>query len=1555
MIGGAGRIQNGAAVQKEIQRASEKVSSERADGFVAVASSIFDTLRASYVSARGATVAVAQIGEVYTHAAKRDGEQILVSFERVGGEVVLRTAMPDQPFIVDTIHLFLRRIGARTVAGFNVVIDVLRDEAGLLAGVSTEQGKAESFVRMEVLGLRDEDLPSLQAALLDKLRCAQVMVTDFREMAMSVERVAEQFARLAEQGGEHADDYLETSAFLRWLLWDNFVMLGMVSGDVRLGADREGFTHAAQIAESDWPALGPLPVLVRKGPSESPVHRNGRVDEVFVNGPEVDGAPGERLLIRGLFTYRALNQPSRDVPILRRRLQRLRDSDGARPRSYRYKAISNVFDSLGTEFLFTATQEDVNRAMQEILSAVQDQRVRFHLVKVRDTDTAFAFVSMPKSLYAESVRQEVQRELVRASGATYVDHGLYVGRYDTVLLNYFLTGTSEIDPTLLDGVQARIFELCSPWAERVYPGLAERYGDERAGELTLRYRNAFTRGYVQHTQTDRALRDLDMLEALAEDRPVVADIFPGRLGRLNLRLYQRDKLLLSDLVPVLDHFGLVVARQFSTRVKPSDRAEYAVDTLLLKGAWGMEDADVLAGQEVLSEAIEAVFAGKVTDSPLNRLVLRAHLRWSEVDIMRTFIGFARQIGLRQTQSKVRDILLLRPLLAKRFVDCFHARFDPDLIGDRGTVWAEAKTAYEDALSEVTTLDEDRVFRALFNLLEASLRTNYYRTDRVQPYISVKIDHDLMRDLPAPKLKYEIYVYHRDVEGVHLRGGKIARGGIRWSDRSDYRTEVLGLVTTQMVKNVLIVPVGAKGGFYLKAASTDPFMRRREADDLYQVYIRGLLDVTDNIVDGKVVRPPRVVAWDDDDPYLVVAADKGTAHLSDTANGVSAAYDFWLGDAFASGGSNGYDHKACGITARGAWVCVRRHFKEMGLDPNREAFTAIGIGDCGGDVFGNGVIEHERMQLVAAFNHRHIFFDPDPNIAASYAERKRLFEAVKGWDHYDTSLISEGGGVFERSAKSIPLSPQMQKHLGVLADSLPPNAVIRMLLRMSVDLLWNGGIGTYVKASTETHADAGDPTNDECRVDATELRCRVVGEGGNLGLTQNARIEYALAGGRISTDAVDNSGGVDMSDHEVNLKVLFGKAEARGELKREDRNELLARLTDQVAGFVLDNNDLHGRQLSLDALRSAVDTIAFSHTIHWVTQAKNTTEATLNLPVFETLIARSQAGGALTRPELAVLGANVKMIVYDQMLDCDSSAIPGFEDRVRAYFPQEVADTYASDIDTHMLHKSIGMTVALTDVMACAGAGFYPRMLELTGANAAEVTGAYLKALDLVDAPSLLKTLANTTESVDGAYRGWMVVHTALEHLVAAWLAPGGTGAQGESSERILEIVGDFPRLRGTAQTRFVTNSADILVAAGLRANLARQVTNMQALPIAREIALMLEEQPDSNRNGIVRYLSVGEASGLLPLLRALSERPSATRWDSIAFGILRNRLLQRLRRLALETEIGSEMRLGVDRLSSKLSRGALKVLSEELEGLASHPDLANVIVANERVRALLEG
>ncbi|MEL6345008.1 MAG: NAD-glutamate dehydrogenase domain-containing protein [Myxococcota bacterium] len=1534
--------------------APELVDAEFRDLFLAFVQAVNRQIRQPYHKRFTPQQTAQHLAGVFEKFLDRDGDQVIIDATSRGRTLVLTTVMPDQPFIVDTIRMRLQAQGAVNLTGFNAVIGVHREDNGRATRVGSPGDRLESVIRMEIDGIDTSVLDEVIDDLRACLQLARSMVEDFHQMTDIVEATTFKFSRLADRVPDQGDRYRETGEFLRWLLADNFVFMSVIQGENSYGFAQPARAELWPQEEiQPWPQNpnAEVPVVVRKGRRESPVHRAGRIDEIHVEMPDTDGRGPRALVIQGLFTYRALTQPSRHVPLLRRVLGRILRADESKPGSYRYKGVANVFDSLPTEFLFTATSDQIVGIINQVLEAEQEQEVRAQILQ--GDDTTFVLAAMPRVRWSERLSDQIEDVLREGTGASYTDQGIFVSRYNTMLVHYYLTGTRPMTDADVDKLRDRILDLATPWEMRLYEALVESLGVDRAENLSARYGQAFEDTYRLNRPTAESVRDLEMLERLQrEERTVIADVFTEYRSRLYLRIYQDRNILLSHMLPVLDNFGIVIIDQFADPVTLPDGTKLYIDTFRLEAVPGLTTEEVIARGDNLSAGIEAVFDDRIVSDPLNCLLLQINLPWQAVDMFRAYHGYARQLGLYYSIERVQTVLLSQPEMVSLLWAYFEARFDPDRGDDRAEQESAAAEAFEDALRAVKAADQDLVFRTFYNLLQSTLRTNFYRRDRKFHYLSFKFDCAKVQNMPSPRMMFEIYVHHRDMEGVHLRGGKVARGGIRWSDRTDFRREILDLVSTQMIKNVLIVPVGAKGGFRMKRRVADRAESRRMADQLYQVLIRGMLDISDNIVNGETTHPPRVVIHDAPDPYLVVAADKGTAHLSDTANRLSREYGFWLDDAFASGGSNGYDHKKVGITARGAWVTAKRHFLEMGLDPYQEEFTAVGIGDTGGDVFGNGVIETPHMRLLGAFNHLHVFLDPNPDTRAAYEERVRLFKAVKGWDQYNQDLISEGGGVFSRQAKSIPLTPQVQELLGVLKDELPPDTVIRLLLRLNVDLLWNGGIGTYVKATAEDQLDAGDPSNDNLRINGNELRTRIVAEGGNLGFTQAGRIEYAAHGGRVNTDAIDNSGGVDMSDHEVNLKILLSPVVARGDLTTEARNDLLERMTDEVADQVLHNSDVHGRQISLDMVRSASDPMAFSRTIDWVCRRSNVSRADLRLPTNDELARRGSQSRGLTRPELAVLNAHVKMHVYTDLMMAEPDEIPNFADEVTRYFPAEVQTHHLDAIKSHMLYKSIGMTVVTNEIMGETGAWFFPGLTELTSASAATITRGWIRSMDLISAGELLQEIEDSGASLDARYRAWVSVTDAVWSMLSLWLSTGEEIPGKEARGQIQRVLSLLPTTSGTEhQDRFRIRAEAL---PELPPQLSRRIAVLGELSVASEV-IKLPGATDRLQDVLVSYLAIGEASRLLPAIRALETRRSSGGWDPVAISLIRNRYIHQMRTLVQNINLGPEAKLGVDRVTLRLSRKHLARLSVEMDDvLTDTSDIAALLVAEERLRSIIE-
>ena len=891
-------------------------------------------------------------------------------------------------------------------------------------------------------------------------------------------------------------------------------------------------------------------------------------------------------------------------------------------------------------------------------------------------------------------------------------------------------------------IRDRVIELAQSWSEGLAEALHEAYGEERGNEFYRIWAAGFPASYTEMFSPRRAAIDLDHITKAASADDLAMSFYRALEeddSTLHFKLFYPDEPLpLSDVMPIFDNLGFRVIGEHPFEVIDRTGKTVWIHDFTLQAHSG--GVDIHRIRPIFEELFRRVWHTEAENDAFNRLLLSSYMSWRQIALLRTYARYMRQIRFSNSQTFISNTLVNHENLTQILLEYFEIRFNPDRYKSPGKSEAAQKKLeieFNAGLEEVENLSEDRVLRLYLELMQATLRTNYYQPDaegQPKPYISVKFDPTRIPDMPLPMPMFEIFVYSPRVEGVHLRGGKVARGGLRWSDRfEDYRTEILGLVKAQQVKNAVIVPVGAKGGFVAKQLP-DPSDReafQAEGIAAYKTFIRGLLDITDNLVDAGIQPPERVIRHDEDDHYLVVAADKGTATFSDIANGLAAEYGFWMGDAFASGGSNGYDHKKMGITARGAWVSVERHFREMGINPAEDEFTAIGIGDMGGDVFGNGLLCSEKTRLVAAFNHIHIFIDPEPDAAKSYKERKRLFEMPRSaWTDYDTKLISKGGGVFSRNAKSIPVSPEMKKLLGINADRMPPNMLISHILKSEVDLLWVGGIGTYVKGAEETHADVGDKANDGLRVNGKDLRCKVVGEGGNLGFTQLGRIEYALKGGRLNTDFIDNSGGVDCSDHEVNMKILLNRAVAMGDLTAKQRNVMLEEMTDDVSALVLKNNYRQTQAISIASADTAPRLEEYRRLMNTLESEGKLNRGLEFLPDDEALAERKLAKKGLTRPELSVLISYVKGDLKQTLIASTLPDDPLLAGEMYKVFPKELNKKFSKELCEHQLRREIIATQIANDMVNHMGITFVERLNQSTGADAASIALAWIIARDV---------------------------------------------------------------------------------------------------------------------------------------------------------------------------------------------------------------------------------
>ena len=1443
---------------------------------------------------------------------------------------VVRLALGDRPFIVESVRAELRRQGFAVAHVLHPTYQVVRGGDGRITAIAPARGAPLDGARIESFELwlvdhedDDQRLRRVGDEVERVLRDVVQATDDFGAMVAKGREVAEGLRSLrarTAQGRfrERAEELEEYAAFLEWLDAGHFVFLGyrgydlVDAGDEKalvvergsglgLLRDEERSNYRDPVPLSRMPeelrdrVVDGRTLIVTKTNAEATVRRRARMDYIGVKKlSETWQVLGEHRFL-GLLNTKAYSEPAEEVPILRMKLRQVLEIDGSLPASHDYKQIKLIFNTLPRVDLFWADAAAVHREIRAIMSLEQEHGVR---VLVRPDPLARGLavtVRLPRDRFNAELRQRVQQHLTRVLDARHVDYQLSLGEDEAqARLHFFLTTERRLGDVDVKALERDVAELARTWDDHLRARLAQAHGERQGRRLAERFATAFDARYKADVSAGAAVRDVERLLAVAKGGVLVDVVQPSDEPRGDAAsqvriVHHGDGMALSDVLPILENLGFRVLDQVSYQVADGDR-RLGLDVFRVQDQAG-QPIDVAAHGPRLEEAAATILRGEAEHDRLARLVLSGGLTVREVALLRALQMYYVQLNAVTSRRFVNETLVAYPRSARRLVELFAARFDPALEDDREAAEAAAFEAFVDGLTEVGSLPEDQVLRGLADLIRAMVRCDYYRD---HPWIAFKIDSARVAQMPSPRPMFEIGVAAPTVEGTHLRGGRVARGGIRWSDRpDDFRTEVLGLMKTQMTKNAVIVPVGSKGGFVVKNAPSDRDALRAFVQEQYRTYVRALLGLTDNLVGGETVPPEGLVVHDDPDPYLVVAADKGTATFSDTANAVAAEVGFWLGDAFASGGSVGYDHKKEGITARGTWAAIQRHFRDLRLDPRRDEFTAVGIGDMSGDVFGNGLLYSETVKLLAAFDHRHVFLDPDPDPAVSFAERRRLFELPRSsWADYDRAKISAGGGVFERGAKRIPLTPQVRAALRVDADALSGQDLIRAILRAPVDLLWNGGIGTYVKASSERHADVGDASNDAVRVDANELRARIVGEGGNLGLTQLARIEYARAGGRIHTDAIDNSAGVDLSDHEVNLKLALQPLLVTGELSTAQREKQLREVTDEVCDLVLRDNERQALALALAERRSRNDLGLFDSLIAYLTGRGTLDPVVEHLPNHRQLTERARAGEGLTKPELAIVLAYTKMGLFRRLLETDLPDEPHFLPAyLDAYFPGAIRERFPAALRAHPLRREIAATLMTNRVVDLMGMTFVHRSIRDTGATPVEVMRAALIAFEVLDVAGLEARLERAAESVGGT-----IELDALDGLVASvegvvrWMllndltgvdvgrfVDAYRGPLTAVRSQITDLLpGPERRRLATEVRRAVRAGWDEAIATDLAA-LGYLPSAMGVVEVAQRTATPI---PDVSR----LFFALGERLRLGWLRDRLTELPTADNWAKIAIG-----------------------------------------------------------------------
>jgi glutamate dehydrogenase len=1497
------------------------------------------------------------------------------------GVTVLRAEVGDRPFIVDTIREYLARQDLPIHQYVYPVLRVRRDEAGEIVEVGGEGGTLEALTHAEVSRVHD---PARREAIRDEVRRSLADVveatSDFDAMVAQAEANARAVEQYAERFPDRADEFAEQAEFLRWLGRGNFVFLGYREYAIQGEGDAEAVSvtpgsglgilrdpaHSAYqspvpVREMDPDLRGRLmggPALsVAKANREATVHRRARMDYVGVKTLDEQGrVRGERRFL-GLFTTQAYDSGTSDVPILRGKLRRVLERSGARPGGHDYKEIVTLLDTMPKEELFQASVEQLGEEVQAALDSLFTEDVRVVVREDRARGAGAVMVVLPRGRYSVEARDAIGARLAQMAEGELVDRHTVMDAGDRARLHFYLSLRDGAGLPAPRELEREVTSLVRTWQDRLRGALREMMDDAEAARLADVYGPSFSPEYQAANAPTAAVHDVLYMERLERAGGAVdlnlRQPLPGETappGCSVLKLYLRgERLVLSDFMPILEDARMRVVEVDTFVLRGAGELGFVIYSFAVQTRDGAPIPDDVA--PILAESLLAVRAGDAVEDPFNGLTLAAGLRWREADLLRAYSEYAFQVGAIPSRIAVSRALAAYPAVTRLLIDLFHARF-----GGEGGDPAEIRARLMAEIEKVTALPDDRALRRLLALIEGTVRTNYYRNGGAEPtkrsggvpYVSFKVRCADVDELKKTRLLYEVFVHSSRMEGVHLRGAAVARGGIRWSDRpDDFRTEILGLVTTQMIKNAVIVPNGSKGGFITRKRLDDREQMGAEAAEQYSTLMRGLLDITDNLVGGKVVPPPGVVRHDGDDPYLVVAADKGTAHLSNTANGVAEEYGFWLGDAFASGGSNGYDHKKEGITARGGWECVKRHFREMGKDIQAEPFTVAGVGDMSGDVFGNGMLLSKQIRLIAAFDHRHIFIDPDPDPAVSFEERQRMFNLPRSsWEDYDRSKMSAGAILVPRGAKEVELTPEAQRALGLGEEVrvLDGESLIRAVLTAPVELLWNGGIGTYVKDAEETHADVGDPPNDPVRVNAEELRCKVMGEGGNLGLTQRARIQFHLQGGRINTDALDNSAGVDMSDHEVNLKILLNRVVQDGEMTTEQRNELLREMTDEVSVLVLHDNVSQSLAVSLDEGRSKESLDDFTALIQGLERDRLLNREKEDIPDNNGLSERRSAGAGLSRPTLCVLLAHAKMFAKTQLLASTVPDDPATESYLVHYFPPQAVEAAGMErLRGHRLRREIVTTQLVNDLVDLMGSSFLHRISRDTGNATPDVVRAWLVASRISGAPEIRADLA----ALEGRYPSetiyrWLSGLARVLESTTAWIL-ANTPADAATDTLIDDARDGLVALRG-GFARFVSGEDRALFLArlgelqdlGVERTLGERLITLRFLPQLLEIVEVARRAGTDELKTAKAFYTVSERFGTARLREAVRAAAGRDPWERRFAGALADDVQRAQRGLvqAVLAHNGGEGKRALDQVEKAFPRQvrAYRELLGELRG-----------------------
>lgn len=1337
----------------------------------------------------------------------------------------------DMPFLVDSVVAHLDKLGIKIKNIIHPIYSVLRDKNGDLLSIASGDKAAnqESVIQLHIDKISYvADIEMLQDSIRKIIETVGLVVSDWKQMLATVTKAQDQLDN-SKKYLKNQQELGEIKDFLSWLSDGNFIFLGVKEFDIKeksghfemqevkdsgLGVFRSKYANLkpevsnVSLEEVDEGVANPYVIEILKSRYKSCIHRIANSERIRVQKISADGKVVGEFRFIGLFTSSAYTHSPSSIPLVKGKIAKVLEDSGYIKGSHNYKDLISVLESYPRDELFQTSASDLLEIATGIVSICGRSQVRFFPRKDKFNRFVSCLIFTPRDRSNSELRDKIRDYLANSYNGEIADSFVQITESKLIRFHVIIRtdkGIPKVDPLV---VEREITKMTRIWSDDLREAIKAKFENEQQVSLFAKYQSAFPVSYANMFDPRRAAIDIERIEESLNKNEVIFNLYKSSEALpedvTELKIYSpKRELILSDIMPMLESFGFNVIQEYTYVVSPEDdnrRSKVKVwvhyfHLNLSKFGDKFSEKTKINFEKIVS----LINKGVTSVGFLNRLLVIAELDWKQIYMLRVYTKYIYQAGFRYSQTYIADVLVKYRDLTRLLVEMFEVKFDPYLeitTSERAQKLEKISAKILEGLNKVTDITDDAVIRRFHGTIDATLRTNYYQTAKdggFKGHVSMKFDCKKVPGLPLPLPYAEIFVYSSGVEGVHLRGGRVARGGLRWSDRhEDFRIEILGLMKAQMTKNAVIVPVGSKGGFVVKKStaglSRDEVLK--EGIECYKTFLRGLLDVTDNVVNGKVEHPQNCLMYDAADPYLVVAADKGTATFSDIANSISAEYNFWLGDAFASGGSVGYDHKKMGITAKGAWISVKRHFSEMGIDTQSQDFTCVGIGDLAGDVFGNGMLLSKHIRLVAAFNHMHIFLDPNPDAAKSYEERLRMFNLPRSsWMDYDQSLISKGGGIFERSAKSIKLSAEICAVLAIDEEELTPTQLMTAILKAPVDLLWNGGIGTYVKASDETNQDVGDRANDALRINGSELRCKVVGEGGNLGFTQKGRIEYALTGGRINTDAMDNSAGVDCSDHEVNIKIALTEALRSEKITLDERNKVLESMTDEVSALVLNDNHLQTQAISMAQFQGFVALADQAQFMDRLEKSGLLNRKIEFLPLRKEIEKRQIDKIGLTRPELCVLLAYSKMDIYSALLASDLVKDQYFKDELFSYFPKIMQKQFAKEIENHQLRSEIIATQITNFIVNRAGITLVNQLCQDSGFGVVEVVKNLIIACDSFRLREIWEEIEKANGKIDPQIRAKMFLsaNKLLERSVM-WLL------RNQSKEDISVLVARFRKI-----------------------------------------------------------------------------------------------------------------------------------------------------------------